>query len=306
MTTTARVSVGLPVFNGTPFLAEALRSLREQTYEDLQIIVSDNASTDATEEICRAAAAEDPRITYVRNRRNFGFVHNFNQVFRLSNGEYFTWAAADDIRRPAFIAACVERLDDDPTLALVCPRATAIDEHGDRVRGSISPGPLVAEHAYEDYTNLDGPDAADDPDPVVRYRRLMRDLWYTVQLYGVVRADVLGRTGLHPTHHMGDHILLSELALHGRFGEVPDRLFLRRFHAGQVTNADGLRRRVALSHGRSDAASSLDLLRSYPRRLRLHADGIARAPLTPTEKRRCLALVASSGARWARHRLSRS
>src|SRR6266536_1939108 len=86
-----RVSIGLPVFNGERFVAEAIDSILAQTFEDFELIISDNASTDGTEEICRCYAEKDERIRFVRNRENYGAAFNFNQTFHLSSGGYFKW-----------------------------------------------------------------------------------------------------------------------------------------------------------------------------------------------------------------------
>src|SRR6266511_793350 len=82
-----RVSIGLPVFNVERFVAEAIDSILAQTFTDFEMIVSDNASTDRTEEICRQYAEKDERIRYVRNRENYGAAFNFNQTFHLSRGD---------------------------------------------------------------------------------------------------------------------------------------------------------------------------------------------------------------------------
>jgi glycosyltransferase involved in cell wall biosynthesis len=75
-----RVSIGLPVYNGERFLKEALDSLLAQIYTDFELIISDNASTDQIESICRTYAASDRRIRYYRNKENVGAAHNFNRV----------------------------------------------------------------------------------------------------------------------------------------------------------------------------------------------------------------------------------
>ena len=101
--TTVPVTIGMPVFNGEAKLAAALESLLSQSYGCFRLIVSDNASTDATPEICKAFAARDPRITYVRQDHNIGADGNFDFVLAQAQSEYFMWAAADDTRSLDFI-----------------------------------------------------------------------------------------------------------------------------------------------------------------------------------------------------------
>src|SRR3989442_1198286 len=95
------VSIGLPIYNGERYLRQALDSLLSQAYENFELIVSDNASDDATPEICAAYAARDARIKYFRAPTNMGAVWNFNRVFELAGGEFFMWAAHDDLWHPS-------------------------------------------------------------------------------------------------------------------------------------------------------------------------------------------------------------
>src|SRR3954452_19417915 len=95
---TPLVTIGFPVYNGGEQFEAALDALRAQTWRNLDILISDNASTDQTEAICRRAAAEGDRIRYVRQPRNLGPTGNFNFVRKQRKGEFFAWAAHDDVR----------------------------------------------------------------------------------------------------------------------------------------------------------------------------------------------------------------
>lgn len=117
-----RVAIGMPVFNGEQTVSNAIESITRQTYGGFKLIISDNASTDATPEICKAMAARDPRIVYVRQNSNIGAEANFDYVLRASECEYFMWAAADDVRSPDFLAQCVEFLDhNNDYVGATCP-----------------------------------------------------------------------------------------------------------------------------------------------------------------------------------------
>ena len=91
-----RVSIGLPVLNGEKYVAEALDAILAQSFLDFELIISDNASTDATPDICADYARRDARIRLHRHPSNLGAAPNFNFVFQRSRGEYFKWAAHDD------------------------------------------------------------------------------------------------------------------------------------------------------------------------------------------------------------------
>ncbi|RMI06846.1 glycosyltransferase family 2 protein [Cellulomonas triticagri] len=214
----ARATVGMPVYNGEKYLPAALDSVREQDEADLEIVISDNASTDATEEICRAAAAEDPRIRYVRLPENWGGRYNFNHVLDLATAPYFTWAAADDIRRPAFVRRCLETFADaDPATVLVSPRTQIIDAGG-----------VIT----EDLNDADL--ACDEPTPHQRMAHFL-NAQAAHLFYGLHRTDALRRTrGIRPTVG-NDLVLLAELACQGPFALVPEQLFLQRRHAEQFS-----------------------------------------------------------------------
>ena len=126
-----RVSIGLPVYNGEKFIREAIDSIFSQTFEDFELIISDNGSTDRTQQICQAYAAQDLRIRYYRNKKNIGAARNYNLVFELASGEYFKWAAHDDLCAPEYLERCVEILDRDPDVVLCYPKTSIIDEHGE-------------------------------------------------------------------------------------------------------------------------------------------------------------------------------
>ena len=104
------VSIGMPVHNGMDLIKEALESLLAQTYGDFELIIGDNASTDGTEELCRAYSQVDHRIRYGRNSRNLGVGENFNEVLRRASGVYFMWAAHDDLWEPDYVSALAGQL----------------------------------------------------------------------------------------------------------------------------------------------------------------------------------------------------
>jgi glycosyltransferase involved in cell wall biosynthesis len=107
------VSIGMPVYNGEKYIRQALDSLLAQDYGHFELIISDNASTDGTAEICREYVAKDDRIRYCRNETNLGAVRNFNRVFELSSGKYFMWAATDNMLSSIFISCCFSLLQQD-------------------------------------------------------------------------------------------------------------------------------------------------------------------------------------------------
>lgn len=206
-----RASIGLAVYNGENYLAEAIESILKQTFEDLELIIGDNASTDRTEEICRACAAQDSRVRYLRHPRNIGANPNFNVLFKASSGEYFKWAAHDDVLHPDFLLKCIEALDRDPSVVLSYPRTVVVDEEG----RPIKPGEARPRLA--------------SPKPRTRFIEALRDV-ATYPIFGVIRSEVLRKTTLLGPYPGSDRVLMCELSLYGPFHEVPEELFFNRDH----------------------------------------------------------------------------
>lgn len=206
-TTTPCVSVGLPVYNGGQHLAGVLDDLLQDEYRSLEILISDNASTDGTGAICREYAARDARIRYSRNPENIGGIRNFVSVCRKASGKYFMWASHHDRRDRRFIARCVERMEADPALALCYAKA-------------LWWGPKP-----EDAGEV--PDAFDTVGMSDPWGRFFKTLWtvgYCYPIYGVIRRSMLEQC-LLPMPGLGpDHVWLQELSLQGTFQCLDERL----------------------------------------------------------------------------------
>ncbi len=266
--TPARATLGVPVYNGERYLAEALASVLAQDEPDLDIVISDNASTDGTQEICRQAARDDGRVRYVRAEENRGGAWNFNRVLELARAPYFTWAAADDVRRPAFVRRCLEVFaESDPATVLVYPRTQIIDSAG-----------VVTEDLND--TDL----ACDEPTPHERMAHFLRAQAAHV-FYGLHRTDVLRSTrGIRRTVG-NDLVILTELACRGPFALVPEQLFWQRRHSEQFSaqgaaqvawHAPSASVRFAFPH----TQVSWEL-----------ATAVTSSPISAAEKARCLATI---------------
>ena len=226
------VSIGLPVYNAERYLRESLDSLLAQTFCDFEVVVCDNASDDATAAIAEDYARRDPRVRVYRTDRNHGLAWNWNRAFALASGRYFKWAAADDVHLPHYLERTVAVLLVDPDAVLVHSRTVNVDENGTQ-------GPEVIKDL-----RTDGRDVA------ARFHELTRKGWPCVDVYGLVRTEVLARTGLHGPYPRSDRALLAELGLHGRLVQVPEVLFHRREFAGRVSRSHDLISRYAVFTGR--------------------------------------------------------
>jgi glycosyltransferase involved in cell wall biosynthesis len=266
-----KVSIGLPVYNGENYLEEALTSLLDQTFSDFELIISDNASTDRTQEICRAYEA-DPRVRYCRNSRNQGASWNLNRVVELSRGDYFKWAAHDDLCGPEFLERCVAVLDRSPSVVLCSTETIIIDGQGKHLRRYVDPCDIRSPRAHE------------------RFRNVLYNLGLSNCIYGVVRTGRLRMTRLHGAYFYADAVLLAELGLLGPFWRVPEYLFYRRDHPQRACRLHSVEEIVIWLDPENEGKTDLFKWRLCMEHLR----GISRAPISRYQKACCYGHVA----RW--------
>ncbi len=124
------VSIGMPVYNDEKFLATALDSLLDQSYSNFEIIISDDCSTDGSASICKKYAEKDRRIKYIRQEINLGISHNMEFLLHEATGEYFMWAANDDIWHSDFIRTLKNTLDQNQKVILAFCSFIQIDDFG--------------------------------------------------------------------------------------------------------------------------------------------------------------------------------
>jgi glycosyltransferase involved in cell wall biosynthesis len=268
-----RVSIGMPVFNGEKFLAEAIESILAQSFRDFELIISDNASSDRTEEICRAFAARDERIRYFRQPMNQGAAWNHNFVFNQSSAEYFKWQCHDDLCDPTFIEKCVAVLDREPSATLCYSQFLRIDELGRRLEASTHGWSPIGS------SSVSGIKTAHE-----RFRALIHRRDACEEIYGVMRTDIAKQTRLVGAYSQSDDNFLGELALRGEFCEVPEPLFLYRLHPENSTKTYATRlARMAWFDPTAARRLSLPFVRQFWEYLLL----IGRAPLPFKERAYC-------------------
>jgi glycosyltransferase involved in cell wall biosynthesis len=264
----ATVSIGIPVYNGARFLAESLESVVGQTYQDIEFLISDNGSTDATEEICRSFAERDQRVAYHRQPSNRGASWNYNHVFHETTGDLFKWATHDDLLAPTYIERCVEGFErGGPDVVLVHPRAKIIDAEGAVVRDD--PGLDIRQ-----------------PQPHARIDFLVRNLVLSNAAFGLMRRSTLDQTRLLDNFPSSDYVMLAEFALHGKIVELPEFLFFRREHAEMSRAANASPGEVAewFEPGSGEGVKH-EMWKVFVEHLRSIRD----APLPAGERRACYA-----------------
>jgi glycosyltransferase involved in cell wall biosynthesis len=280
MSAPIRVSIALPVYNGERYLSQAISSILAQSYRDFELIISDNASTDGTEDICRAFEPRDRRVRYLRQPRNFGAAPNFNICFALASGEYFKWAAHDDYMEAEYLAECVKALDADPD-AVLCQSLVRLVDDQDRlieVHRPIEP-------------------AAASSRPSERFAARMRNP-RCLDIWGVIRTKALRDSVLIGSYIGMDRTLLLELALRGRFALIDKPLLTNRDHPERATRVTRKQTRKDLATVYDTANASQTVLSTwtfYKQSARI----IRRNVTGPAERLRCFGyLLLSLGRTW--------
>lgn len=210
------ISVGLPVFNGENFVREAIESILSQTYSDFELVISDNASTDSTQSICEEYQQKDKRVRYFRSDENRGASWNFNNTFKLSRGEFFKWAAHDDVLLPRYLEETLRFLKENPDAVLVHSRVGRIENEGTIYKDDADPRLRF-----------------DCEDPIERFNDAVYGRHFFTNVFGLMPRSVLANTSLIGSFASSDVVLMGQLALAGKIIEVPEKLFLWRTHKEQ-------------------------------------------------------------------------
>ena len=263
----------MPVYNGANYVRRSMQSLLAQDYEDFELLISDNASTDETESICREFAEFDGRNRYFRNETNIGASQNYNKVFRLARGQFFKWAAHDDECHRTMLRRCVEVLERAPAqVTMVYPLAEMIDEQGKTLR------PVL--------------DRIESRDPRP-HRRLARLLWSLSQcdpVFGLFKTEYLRKTQLIGSFFGADNVLLCELAMLGEIWELDEVLFRLRQHPGRSMRANQSARARAAWYDPA-AAQQLVVIPDWERMVWELLMSAHRLSLPPEEKLRCCLVI---------------
>ena len=284
MSTTPRLSIGLPVYNGGRYLAKSLDSLLGQSYGDFELIISDNASTDDTSEICRDYELQDARIRYRRQSRNIGSSPNHNFVVDAARGDLFKWASYDDLYARDLLERCVDALDEHPDAVLAHSWTANIDETDIVVATPEYPLATDGAMAPERFRSVIFGSGGDD-------------------IYAVMRTSTLQRILPQDSYHHAENPVVAALSLHGRFVQVPDWLYFRRDHPQQAERAcTTMRARCANMDPRRADRVRHPVARLYAEYLWGYVTAIHRAPLTSADRRQCYGHLAQ----WLVSRVNRS
>lgn len=204
------VSICMPTYNGELFMRQSLDSLLSQDYENFELIISDNASTDRTAEICQEYIAKDKRIRYYRNETNLGATKNFNHLLELSSGKYFMFAADHDLWHPTFISRSISILEAEPEVILAYPITAVIDGENNSL-GFIS-----------QKIDTRGMSA------INRYKYIIGNLSWCDMIYGVILREAFSQISGFKNILGPDNVALAELSLQGTYAQIDEPLYYRR------------------------------------------------------------------------------
>lgn len=231
------VSIGMPVFNGERTLCPALDSLLGQTFADFELIISDNASTDRTEEICRARAARDARVRYLRQERNIGSHGNFRFVLQQALGQDFMWAAVDDLWAPTFVEENLHILATEPDVVASMSKVRLLPARRDLPADAGGTYPLMGA-------------------PEQNVRRYLRNPQFNSRMYALFRTKAI-RESMVPELCLGfDWLVIVRTLRFGKHYEVNKRLFTRNTKG----ESSSLTRAVAETNTGTLDAGALDRL----------------------------------------------
>lgn len=280
------VTIGVPVYNGGRLLAGALDSLLAQTFEDYEILILDNASTDNTKEIALQYAHRDPRIRYERNETNIGSTPNYNLVARKAIGKYFRWQACDDLVLPTYLEKTVPLLENNPDAILAFTHAVMMGDNNEILPFNEEKQAYVLSNGALWNYDKNAENDLIDPDPTVRFRALMWSTIASTVTYGLFRTTKLQQTQLIGLHG-NERLMLAELALKAPFQRVDEILF-HRYVDSEATHSESRRKIFEYQTGRKQPFIM------PPWRSALNYLGtVHRAPLAFNQKLRCWATIAS-------------
>lgn len=206
------VTIGVPVYNGEHYLAQCLESLLAQTYRNFTLLISDNASTDGTAQICQRYVQSDSRVRYHRNQTNIGLYGNFRFILQSVGTRYVKMASADDYWSPEMLSDAVSAMESDQSVVLCYSLAVLVDSHGNELS------------KYDLRLNLM------EDEPAVRFKRVLSEVGLVNQLQGLIRMDAV-RSALPLMDEPGaDNVFLAELSLYGKILQLPAHHYFRRFH----------------------------------------------------------------------------
>jgi hypothetical protein len=209
------VTIGMPVYNGERHMRAALESLLAQDYSNFELVISENGSTDATRDICREYASRDPRVRVHHQPQHISAIENFTSVLALARGEYFMWAAVDDLWYPAFVREAAEELDRNPDAGVAMSAVDRIWDTGEAM----------------DQIRFVGRDDINGKGYYKTIKACTSPKKYNLFVYGLFRTELLrGAMQVIPQVPNWDRLLVCQVALAAPLRYIDQVLHTRTNH----------------------------------------------------------------------------
>lgn len=261
-----KVSLGMPVYNGENYLAQAIESVLKQTYSNWELIIVDNCSTDATSKISLNYSQLDSRIQYIKNPTNIGAAPNFRKALTLATGTYFKWIAHDDLYHENWIQVCVEALNKDPQIVLAYTKTIIIDDAGKKLQSYSDAFTCNQKNAFQ------------------RFKDILIHLGYCHAIFGLMRTSVIKNLAPIGNYQASDAVYLAEITLHGHYCQLDFEYFFRRKHnkssSESISTAEDWAKWFDPLNPKKLHLTRWDMLRGYWR-------AVNGAPLSLLEKIQC-------------------
>lgn len=223
------VSIGMPLYNEARFVKDSLNSILALDYPNLEIIISDNASTDETLSICQMLVGERVNVIIHQFENNRGAAENFRYVLNAAKGKYFMWASGHDLWAPNLISESVTLLETTPTAVIAFGSSIWIDENSQQLP------------KFFGYTDTRGMNS------LARFFTIYFGNMHPI--LGVIRKAALNQTRSIATAVGADLILLSELVLQGDFVHASHTQWQRREIRHELNHAEKLKRYGSSEYG---------------------------------------------------------
>jgi glycosyltransferase involved in cell wall biosynthesis len=221
------VTVAIPVFNGEKYIRQAINSVINQTYKNIEIVICDNYSSDKTWEICQEYAAKDKRFRLYKNEENIGIFKNFERTVELANGKYFMWLAADDRCEPDLVYEQCRFLENDPDVLICASDIKVIDEEGNYLYD------MKLERLYPENAGKNARYEFFKSPPTNSY----------MAIYGMYVTDKIKEFGVVKPVWKGvtlgsEHVYLAKYALNGKVQALQPSLKIARMQKNSVSHQE--------------------------------------------------------------------
>ena len=235
-TNQVKITIGIPVYNGEEFLEEKITSILNQDFTNFELIISDNASTDSTKEICSKFATNDKRVRFFSHEKNLGPRWNFNFILKKAKGEYFMWTATDDKILPGFYEKNIEVLEKNPNIACSASQVKYFGKNRNywAVRSARGPFKGVKKKIVGRFQNLQNYSTSGTFESKFRYYLKLRGHHHI--FYGIYRTEQIKNIYIAGKNLPIQHDFMSILNTL-RYGDfyVIDQVLMHRYDGGEST-----------------------------------------------------------------------